>query len=217
MRKLALTAAPSVALTLLALLVLASGANALTIDSGNSGLDIASGCADSGCFTPLYEDLTSSGTVSGTVEIIGSTLSFDILLDGANLAATGGDGPVTSIDFQNFNYVGSIGVTLDASNNYIVGGGQTATVSGTVLANGAGSAGSVAGNTVLVTGLCSGSPGTDLQCGLIFGPLLDFSADVNGNTRYFQHSLDVFAAIPEPGTALLLGLGLAGLTARRRD
>ncbi len=198
-------------------LVTALGASALAIDPSNSGLDQAAGCSDSLCFSTIYDDLTSSGALTGDIEISGSTLTFNIVLASANLAATGGDGPVTSIDFTSVVYSGSVSVTPDVSDNYIVDSGQTATVSGTVTPNGAGSASGIVASTVLITGLCSGTPGSDLQCGFVFGPQMDFAADVNGNTRSFRHTVDAFAVVPEPGTALLVGAGMMGLALLRRD
>ena len=184
--------------TTLVLVLVASLASALTIDSGNSGLDQGAACSDTSCLPALY-NLTASAPITGDVEIAGATLSFNIQLSSANFQALGGgDGAVTSIDFSNVVYSGSVTVSLDASNNYVIDLGQTAAVSGTVTPTGAGSASAIAGSMVLVTGLCSGTPGSALQCGLVFGPMVDFSADVNGNTRYFRHSVDALAAIRNP-------------------
>ncbi|HPG27005.1 MAG TPA: PEP-CTERM sorting domain-containing protein [Myxococcota bacterium] len=195
--------------TLLALAV-ASPASALTIDPGASGLDIASGCGDAACFFDVRYGLDASAPVSGTIDITGGTLGFSIDLASATLSGT--DGAVTGVTFSTVTYSGSFAISD-------LGGGQygftdqLATVTGTLTPSGAGSAVALNAAGVNVSGTCDGTPGSSLVCGLIFGPA-GFSADVNGNLRYFRHVVDV-NAVPEPGTALLVGAGLAWLARRR--
>lgn len=196
-------------------LALATGASALSIDSSNSGVDQGAVCSDTLCITPLY-NLAASAPVSGSLDITGTTLNFNIQLANASFNPVGGsDGGITALSLSNLTYSGSIAVSPSGS-TFTVNGGQVGSVSGTATPTGAGSAAPIAASLVLVTGVCSGTPGSSLQCGLIFGPAVDFKATVNGNVRYFRTTVDAFTVVPEPGTALLLGLGLVGLSTGRR-
>lgn len=183
----------------------------LEIQTSNSGLDMGRGCAVPGCFQPIFT-LDASAPVSGSISLSGSQLSFSI--DLALATFSGVDGAVTGVEFSNLSYSGSVAVSPSSGTALVVDGGQTATITGTLTPLGAGSPVAINATNVLVTGVFN-DDGASLFGGLTFGPPGDFSALVNGQTRYFQHMVD-FSAIPEPGTALLMGAGLGLLAAGRR-
>ena len=194
----------------------ATSASALAIDPDNSALEKAIGCADSFCFPTLFESSTPT-PVTGSINLVDDVLSFSIQLASAELMATNGsDGGVESIVFSDVTYSGSVTVTPGAGQAIAIDLGQLVSVVGSVTPIGAGGPSTFQASQVLLTGGCSGSAETALICGLIFEPDLDFNAEVNGNTRSFQHVVDIAAAVPEPGAAVMLGLGLAGLASASR-
>ena len=192
----------------------ATPALSLTIAPAVSGLDQANGCASAACF-PFNSifSLPTPSPVSGTFDIVGTTLTFSIDLAGP-ATLVGNDGLVTSVDFTNVNYSGSFSVVPGVADFSFTD--QSSTVSGTLTPNGAGSA--VAFNIagVNTTGSCTGTPGTSLVCGFQFGAGAGFAIDVNGNQRYFNHLVDINGVVPEPSSALMIGLGLTALAVRRR-
>lgn len=194
-----------------ALTIAAGAATALQIQPSNSGLDDGHGCADPGCFTTIF-NLPSSAPVTGSISLTGNVLSFSI--DLALATFSGSDGAVTGLEFSNVNYNGSVTVSPSSGTALVVDGGQTATITGTLTPLGAGSPVAINATNVLVSGIFN-DDGASLFGGFTFGPLGDFDAPVNGETRYFQHFVDV-SAVPEPGTALLIGAGLGLLAAGRK-
>jgi hypothetical protein len=202
-------------LGLAALVILALSAaplSALTINPSSSGLHVARGCSSASCFGTQIYSLSGAPSVTGSFDIVGTTLSFSIDLVAATL--TGNDGAVTAVDFTNVNYSGSFTVDVDSATEFSFLD-QDATVAGTLTPVGAGSLVDFDIFPVNVTGNCSGTPGSSLACGLQFGAGVGFEIDVNGNPRFFNHTVNIFS-VPEPGTALLLGLGLSGLAVNRR-
>lgn len=203
----------SLAVSAAALLTLSAGAvHALPINPASSGLDAAVGCGDTACFFDVLFTLDASAPVSGEAVIdvsgIVPLLVFNVTLDSATLS--GSDGPVTGVTFSDVTYSGSFLLDFDGTRyNFL---DQNATISGTLTPSGAGSPVFFPGVSANTTGSCLDT-GT-LTCGFLFGAGTGFAVDVNGNERYFRHTVDI-AVIPEPGTALLLGLGLAGLATRR--
>jgi len=202
-------------LSLAALVVLAfsaAPASALQINTSSSGLHVAKGCSTPDCFMSEIYLLSGAPSVSGSFDIVGTTLTFSIDLAAATLVGT--DGAVTAVDFSNVNYSGSLTVTDEGSGMFSIVD-QDATVAGTLTPVGAGVPVGFNIFPVNVLGSCTGTPGTSLGCGLQFGAGAGFEIDVNGNPRFFRHTVDIFS-VPEPSTALLFGLGLSGLAVSRR-
>ncbi len=211
---LALYAAPYMAaLGLIAVVLASAPAHSLSIISANSGLDQGNGCGAADCFFSNIFTLDASAPVSGTFDLSGGTLTFSIDLAAASFS--GSDGAVTGVNFANVNYSGAVAVTPGLP-GFVTFLDQPASVSGTLTPVGAGSAVAFSAASTNLTGNCQ-TVGSSITCGLNFGAGIGFPIGVNGNTRYFNHRVDVVALIPEPSTALLLGAGLALLGARRRS
>jgi hypothetical protein len=199
---------------LLILLPVGSAQALLSVDSGTSTLTDGQICSSTGilsCFTPLFQ-LGSAATVTGgSLDITGTTLNFSFSVTSA--VFSGSDGPVTSVALSDVTYAGSFAVTPSGSGFTFQD--QLANVSGTLTPTGGGAASLFANASVNTTGQCTGTPGSSLLCGFLFGPT-GSGVNVNGNVRYLRQSVNV-TAVPEPGTAILFGLGLTALAASRKS
>jgi len=193
--------------SVVATLLLAGAAQALPVSTAAVGG--GRGCANSACTQIRYMWSSSSGTGSGSLTLDGGagTLDFSITLPGSLfLAMPSPDNGVTQISFSDVTYTGSATLSGGPATFSITGG--SATISGTQTPSGAGTAGLFSAADSLLSGSCN--VGANITCGIIFSSLNDFSFDVNGQTRWFTHTVNV-TAVPEPATAALFGAGLAGL------
>ncbi len=189
-------------------------AQALSVDAGLSTLTDGQICAEPNvlsCFAPRFELDSAAAISGGTLDIVGTTLTFSFNLPSATFS--GSDGAVTSVATSSVIYSGSFSVSLTAPGTYQFQD-QLTSIGGTLTPTGAGAAAAFANAAVNTTGQCTGTPGTSLVCGFLFGPV-GAGVDVNGNTRFLRQSVNIHA-IPEPGTSLLMGLGLASLAASRK-
>jgi hypothetical protein len=174
--------------------------NGLTAPHANYGCP--AGSFD--CFTSLDFQLAAPANATGTITVNDAVTIATISIDVASVtfASVPGGGP--SDVFTNVHYQGAVSVS------------GSSTVFSQSTSPGPGS----------VAGLLNGTPfssssaivnlscfvvGTSGQCGLAFGPQ---AFTVDGHD--WLHTFDVFVQLPEPSAILLLLLGAAGLTLRRR-
>ena len=223
-----------------ALMVLGLGAapaSALTLTvtgGGLNGVDTRT-CPNSICTSTIWslgtgELYAATGTIA--INTVSNTMTISLAVATSVLDASGAqtvtDDTATSLVFTGGTYTSAaIPVTaavVGGNTVYTIAAGQEGGVAFTnlVATGSGGTGGSLSLGSVRVSGQCTlASSGGSALCGISFGP--------NGTTnfrpqdvtkwgsydRWVKHTFNI-ATTPEPGTAVLLGLGIAGLAAVRR-
>lgn len=193
-----LATAPAFAAT-----VLTVAQNGLTAPHANYGCP--AGSFD--CFTSLDFQLAAPANATGTITLndAGTIASINMNIASVTFATVPSGG--TSAVFSDVHYVGAVSVSSTAmtiSQGTAPGpGGVTGLVNGVPFSS-----------SSAIVNLSCFVVGTSGQCGLAFGPQA-FAVDGHD----WLHTFDVFVTVvpvPEPSAILLIMLGAAGLTLRRR-
>ena len=163
-------------------------------------------------------DGVPGGPITGTITHAGGIADLDIALTLHSATLSGGFGAVTDIVFTNVSLTNTQ-TAFEPLPNTIQGMGSTGTVAGTYeLFDGGG--GSIGGpqafslNNALYSNLSCLIPNPSGQCGFTIGGANNFVLDIDGTDHTFDLTFGVI--VPEPGTAALLALGLAGMAIRRQ-
>jgi hypothetical protein len=192
-----LATAPAFASTLFTV-----AANGLTSTSANVGCP--AGSFD--CFVSRDFQLAAPANATGTITLNSAATIATISLDIASVTFASVPGGGASDVFTNVHYQGAVSVAGSSTNfsqNVAPGPGS---VSGFLNGTPFTSSSAIVNLSCFVVG--SG------QCGLAFGPQA-FAVDGHN----WLHTFDMFVTatpIPEPSAILLVLLGAAGLTLRRR-
>ncbi len=200
-----------------AMVVLTGAASALSVNSG--GVAAARSCPDFFCGSPTMTlAAPTAGTGSVDLDIVLGKLSFSIDVGQVILTPTGSDDlGVTEWRFENVNYSASNIDVRDIGGVWTIEVLQFGAISGDEVQVGVGYSGALPAINILLTGSCT-SIGPSATCGFTFerfSNALTLDPNVAAVTRNVETILNV-TAIPEPNTALLSALGLAGLALRPR-
>jgi PEP-CTERM motif len=215
----------------------AAPASALTLTVTGGGLNGVQTrtCGTSICASTIWslgtgELYAASGSI--TINTVSNTAVISLAVASSVLDASGSqpvtDDTATSLVFTGGTYTTAaipVTVSVVAGNTvYTINGGQEGGVSFTnVVATGSGgTGGSLSLGNVRVSGSCTvSSTGGSALCGISFGPngttnfRLQDATKWGAYDRWVQHTFNIVTT-PEPGTVLLLGLGLGLVALARR-
>jgi hypothetical protein len=164
---------------------------------------------------------------TGTITIDDSNLTIDLALSVSSatfLDTAGALNGVDEIEFSNLSYDGTALAYSDVGGQIVIDAGQSITISGDyeqflLGSNVQGPDAFINASATVSAGLCN--LGDTLVCSFDFGAggtSLGIGPAGSQVTRRFVHGFTVDPAhhAPEPGTALLVGLGLLAVAAARR-
>lgn len=207
----------------------------------SGGLDGARICTTATCSTITFNYAAPAGPpnaydpAAGTITLdsTAGTVSFSMTVAaGTFLSVAANDNGVDEVEFTNLVYTGTLtGVTFTPSGpstviSWTAQQPTGITVSGNyeqlLSGNNVNGADPFGVNARVSAGTCTLDASNNLLCGFTFGPggsptpfQLNIGADGDLESRRVIHTLNV-VAVPEPGTVMLLAVGIAGIAVRGR-